>query len=400
MPMKKAEEVEKKVSSKRDSGSLDDFFEGLPIPRAKPKAAQKEDIKAPDEKFKPVGTVIKECRYALEEYNLINLVEQAKRTSFKEMRKPDKELLCAGLIKLGEALTYCKNAGNDILFKIGIVDIAIKCAKARNHFVHHQLYHTHLNKHIEVQRCIDDVSLISTLEEKLKKLQESGLEKLSKPINKPENDFPFVYDHFVKCLKAEFTELKAILAAPDTLNKINSDKVSRITLENRIRNILAIMVDLTDEGMVNKNKGNFCVEQKKNAIGINKEFVEKFDTFLVLFGKIKEFRNSLCHLDDSLPKPYTNYEKMFEFAKKLLSIEELGYLNIMEKQFLQDQKKEPVKQEEKTEKEKPIEQKKEVKAQQKITEGLQKVLEYGSDEEKKQEPQAPTNTTTPRMGGH
>ncbi len=105
--MKKAEEVEKKVSSKRDSGSLDDFFEGLPIPRAKPKAAQKEDIKAPDEKFKPVGTVIKECRYALEEYNLINLVEQAKRTSFKEMRKPDKELLCAGLIKLGEALTYC-----------------------------------------------------------------------------------------------------------------------------------------------------------------------------------------------------------------------------------------------------------------------------------------------------
>ena len=318
--MKKPAEVKKTV--KRDSKSLDDLVASLPVPKIKPKAEQKKDITNLDEKIISVGKVVKECRDALNEFNLVKLVSQAKVISFKEMKKSEQELLCAGLIKLGEALTFCKDEANETLCKIGIIDIAQSCVKARNHFVHHQLYHMRLNMQIEVTKCINGVSLISTLEEKLMKLQKSGLVILAKPIIKPENNFPFEYAHFVRCLKAEFTELKDILAVPDIHNKISSETALRAALENRIRNILAIMVDLTDEARVNMNNSNYCAEQKEVATEINKIFSTQAD-LAELFIKHKEYRNSLCHLDATLKKPYTNYGQIIAFANDLINVEKL-----------------------------------------------------------------------------
>lgn len=417
MFMDKPKEVEKSISTKRDAKDLDDLVKSSPVPKVKPRAEQKKDIKDIDEKVVLVKAVVKECMDALREYSVIKLVEQAKITTFREMKKSDKELLCAGLIKLGEALTFCRDRGNETLRKIGIIDIAINCAKARNQFVHHQLYHSRLDRYIETQECINRLYAINKLEEQLSKLEQSSLKQLSKPNGKPENDFPFEYSHFVICLKAEVTELKDILAISDVNTKITSDTVLRATLENRIRNILAIMIDLTDENRVNKNKGNFCTDQKEAAKEINKIFAGEFPQFFMFFRDLKIYRNSLCHLDDSLRKPYNDFKEMFEFAKKLLDLERLGYVNRLEKQFLQEQKKKlekeethsktglissaPLKQETEqvaeTKKETQMEQKKEVGIQKNISEGLQSILQYNSDEEEKQEP---PNTGAPRMGGH
>lgn len=401
----------------------------LPIPKgaAAPRISIEIDM----------GSVINECSIAIKEYDLKNLVEKARREGFKHLKEPEKELLCLGLIKLGEALTFCRN--REALARTGIVDAAMAYANARNHFVHHQLYHTHLHggHYTKAQELIERLPKIEVLEEKLKNLQECGLKKLAKPIRKGENDFPFKYDHYIVCLRAEFEGLKQILSAPNALKDISSRIELRAMLENRIRNILAIMVDLT-EVEINKNNGDPCGKQKDAAEEIKRSFVEEFPEFVRLILNLKEFRNSLCHLDETLKRPYINTEDMLAFAVQLRKMEELGYVLRLEKQFLSEQKiaprqigekKEVLKRERESEKsessapeqkssekdetekktkaDKPSEEQKkeEEEAPQTVSEGLQLIAGYGSssdEEEEQQKPPDPTNTptSTPRMGGH
>ena len=57
----------------------------------------------------------------------------------------------------------------------------------------------------------------------------------------------------------------------------------KVALNNHIRNILAIMVDLIDIDLINVNKGLGCIEQKDTAKKINQEFWEKFSEFVDIF---------------------------------------------------------------------------------------------------------------------
>ena len=41
---------------------------------------------------------------------------------------------------------------------------------------------------------------------------------------------------------------------------------------------------------------------------------------------MKEFRNALCHLDESLKKPYANIKELLEFSKNLLALQQKEYV--------------------------------------------------------------------------
>ena len=162
-----------------------------------------------------LGKVVSACFAAIKDYHLHRLVEKAKKEGFQKLDPTEKELFCYGIIKLGEALTFCRNERDNALVRTGIIEFAKLYASARNHFIHHEFYHTHLGLYDVTQDCIKNLPSIEKLEERLIKLQGCGLSKLSKPIKKGENTFPFEYADFVVCLKLEFTALKQILEIPD-----------------------------------------------------------------------------------------------------------------------------------------------------------------------------------------
>ena len=330
------------------------------------------------------------------------------------MDPAEKELFCYGIIKLGEALTFCKNERDNTLAKTGIIEFAKLYVNARNHFIHHEFYHTHLGRYDVTQECIKNLPSIEKLEERVIKLQGCGLSKLYKPIRKGENDFPFEYTHFVVCLNLEFTALKQILEIPDVDKKLDSEIALKAGINNHIRNILAIMVDLKDVDLMNKNKGNVCVIQKKAVDMINQIFCKEFVDYFALFNNAKEYRNALCHLDEMLQKPYFNIKQMIEFARDLQKMEGLGYVVQLKKEFLKETQKESTKPEEqkkestkrdaeslkaassekgesaKKVKEDPTKQEKEKE----IPESLKSLSEYGDDES------PPPSTGAPGMRGN
>jgi hypothetical protein len=399
----------------------EDPLKGLDLPI--PKQAVLKPVRRTANKITaPVADVVKECVNAIQNYNLVTLVQKAQHIGFSQLEVIEKELFSAGIIKLGEALTFCRDQENPYLDNI--ITNARICAQARNHFVHHQLYLTYLDddhaKYDDAEKCIKNLPLMEELQKQLFSLHGSGIKQdLWKPIGKGGNDFPFKYDHYVVCLRIEFRELKQILSAPDVLKDISSKVEVRTKLENRIRNILAIMIDLTDKDSINKNNGDPCVVQKDAAEKIKRLFVEEFDDFEELFLNLKEFRNSLCHLDESLKKPYFNTEDMLAFATKLQKMEGLGYVNRLENKFLPEQKKEShkrdveglksdtpeKKQSEKVETTKKMkaESKEEIPKEQKkeeVSQGVPKVLQYlsgyGSEEEEEQ--QSPSSAPGMRGG--
>lgn len=322
----------------------------LPIPKPVPKPAPKLAAAVRSSIDIDLGKVVSECFTAIKDYHLHRLVEKAKNEGFQILNPQEKELFCYGIIKLGEALTFCRNERDNMLVKTGIVEYAKLYANARNHFIHHEFYHTHLSRFDVTQEYIKNLPRIENLEERLIKLKDCGLSKLSKPIRKGENNFPFEYAHFVVCLNLEFAAIKQILEIPDINKKLDSETALKAGLNNHIRNILAIIVDLTDEDLINQNLNTFCKDQKQKAKKINEDFFEKYPEFLTLFRNIKKFRNSLCHLDESLPKPYLDNEGLLVFVAKLNKIKELGYIGILQKEFIDAEKKEY---------EKPPEEKKE-----------------------------------------
>lgn len=183
--------------------------------------------------------------------------------------------------------------------------------------------------------------------------------------------------------------------------KIANESISiKAGLNNHIRNILAIMVDLIDIDLMNRNKGLGCFEQKEAAKKINQGIWEKFDEFSRFFKNIKEYRNSLCHLDVGLQRPYINHVQMIEFSKKLIRLEKIEYVNQFEKGFSKESKNESIKPDEqkieskrdaggllppssgKIEAIKKAKEDTEISLEKnkEVSESLKSILEYGEDE--------------------
>jgi len=282
-----------------------------------------------------VAIIVTECELAIEKYCLDLLLTKAQKSVY-QLEENEREMLNFGLVKLGEALTFCRDRSNSLLQKTGIISPAIGFAKARNHLVHHQMYHTyfelgHLGKPYDVfQDIISDLPPVATLCAALNQLKNSGLIYLIKPIGLGKNEFPFSYDHYLTALKQEFTKLKNLLEKL-TAEKVTAEEMSKdirveAQLENRIRNIVGIMVDLIDKNAINLNQGRKCERQKVAVDQFNSDFVMQHNKFALFFRRITEYRNSLCHLDNSLKRPYTSPEELLKFAEQLKLLNEEGYI--------------------------------------------------------------------------
>ncbi|HEV2614561.1 MAG TPA: hypothetical protein VGV92_07610 [Gammaproteobacteria bacterium] len=295
-------------------------------------AAIEEATTSPPVKVKELVEV---CREAIQSLELDRLVTKAKKDGFKLFLDAEKEMLCAGVVKLGEALTFCRDRRNKLLGRAGIIDDAINYAEARNYFIHHHMYCELLEedeKYRGFELCISKLTSLENINSKLSLLEETGLDELTKKITKGTNNFQFEYSHFVKCLKNEFAYLDKYIAVATTENPMTS--LTRLSLDNRIRNILSILSDLLDANQANKNKGAPGLEFKEAMKRINAEFIEKNKNFAVLFSQHKDFRNALSHMDKRLPKPYTNDTQRLEFAKELNALSTIGYLDLLEREFL------------------------------------------------------------------
>ena len=92
-------------------------------------------------KFATVADIVGECQKAIEKYHLDSLLAKAKASGIPTLAAQNKESLIAGLIEVGEILTFCRDHRNRRLSRTGIIPFAIQFAKIRNHLVHHQVYH-------------------------------------------------------------------------------------------------------------------------------------------------------------------------------------------------------------------------------------------------------------------
>lgn len=286
-------------------------------------------------KVAAVNTIVKECELAIEKYNLDQLLRKAKN-GVNQLEEFDKEMLTFGLVKLGEALTFCRNEHNELSQHMQIISYAISFANVRNHLVHHQMYHSYfeLNKlgdpYSAFRSMITGLPQMSDFNIALNQLKNSGLLKLTKPIKRGANNFPFPYSHYLTALEQEFLKLNNLLKQMEsekiTIEAISNNIQFEASLENRIRNILAIMVDLTDEKRFNLNKNNVCASQKNAVSEFNIEFVTSNTDFDLLFNNIREYRNSLCHLDNRRTRPYSDTKNLLEFARQLTLLNDNGYV--------------------------------------------------------------------------
>jgi len=295
------------------------------------------DQTKPARKSALVQAILSESKDAINKYKLEDLLAKAKKEGFEKLGEFEIELLTTGLIKLGEALTFCRDRTNQELVLTNIVGYSFEFAKARNHLVHHQLYHTYFYEAlVSIQRTPEPYKVIQDIINKLPTINllqkalialESLKGTLNKSIGKGSNNFPFFYSHYITSLEQEFLKLNNILngveSKEEVINKLSRNVAFEAALENRIRNILAIMVDLSDTGSVNHNKGD-CKKEKEAVRQANLEFIEENPKFAIFFdvNKIKNFRNALCHLlDNALSRPYYNETQMADF---LFDLRELG----------------------------------------------------------------------------
>ncbi len=288
-----------------------------------------------------VEKIVSECRRVIQAYSLERLVKDAKTADkFTSLSEPDREMFCAGIIKLGEALTFCRDRNQHAVKASGISEIAKQYANLRNYFIHKYMYNQHLPIQQELQEGIKSICLIDILSKKLLTMEQSGFSTLSKKIVPGKNSFDFEYNHLIECLKHETSLLQKKI--DPVKDEKDIDEESRIYLDNRIRNILSIMLDLLDEKMTNKNKGSSCKLEKKAVAEFNAEFIAKNEKFADFFLELRGNRNALSHLDASLTKPYQTDAELIEFAKELNQLLTDGYL-LVEEAVLSSQKqvKEP-----------------------------------------------------------
>lgn len=179
---------------------------------------------------------------------------------------------------------------------------------------------------------------LSSLEEAFKTANEGipeefRKETLKKIIQPGGNEFQFGYNHIFECLKKEFTKLNTELEQIKTVESINDS--TRTSLNNRVRNILTIMIDLLDEKSTNKTLGKDCGHLKEAVKNANMIFRKEHD----FFRDLSESRNSLCHIHDNLTTPYQTDEGLLQFVQQLQKIEGERYLNEVESALLAAEEK-------------------------------------------------------------
>lgn len=285
--------------------------------------------------------VMTECRDAIKKYNLVTLLKEdepkqslskldnfletnksSKYEKFTKLPSKEKEMAIAGLIQLGEALTFCRGYRDDkskydLLKQTGIIELAKNHANIRNILVHHFMYG---NKLDELSKAIDTIDF-DLLNQSLKKLENNDLQQLSRPEGKPSNDFPFEFSKYIDFL---FQELEAV---EHYLNEDSqkSDIGSQSGLKNHIRSAFSILLDLQDQlkdsSMANMNLGKNCKFEKETVREFNNQFVEYNQEFAVLFSQLRDFRNNLSHLDPANYQPFT-LDQLREFASDLIKLKQ------------------------------------------------------------------------------
>jgi hypothetical protein len=284
-----------------------------------------------------VKDILFECRTAIQEFNLEALLKKAKEIKFENIDEPEKEMLCTGVIKLGEALTFCRDKRVEAIRNSGIAPYAMDYANIRSYFIHHHMYYGFLKRYEILNRHIEKLGLIQELSKKLDALEKKGIDALSKEIKMGSNAFEFDYSVFFECLKNEFRLLNNELEKITDMKNLTSTE--RIFLNNRVRNILSIMLDLADESDANTNNKDPCKELKKCVAKANSEFKVKNEEFDIFFTQLKTYRNAVCHLDITLTKPYRTDAQLIEFIKtELQGLQQKGYLELLEALLLGEQK--------------------------------------------------------------
>lgn len=271
-----------------------------------------------------VSVLIQECRDTIKKYELSDFLKE--KPNFSNLERLEQEKLIMGLIKLGEALTFCRDKNISELQTSGIIPFAINLAKIRNHIVHKQIYFDNYSKLQDLVRKIPSNKQIG---DALDELENSKLTELSKEILKGGNNFDFEYNHHLLTLKNELSRLNSFLSQKLTCDMISKNIVLEAYLENRIRNILMIMLDIVDENGANKNKNDDCTLKKEAARVFNENFFK--NDLLIFFQTVKNNRDALCHyLDITLSKPYSDTQQMLEFIEDLRKLLTLNYVDNLE----------------------------------------------------------------------
>lgn len=98
----------------------------------------------PVEKSIKIQGVLETCRETIRDFDLENLLAKAKAISFLGLPETEREKFCAGMITLGETLTFCRHPSKDEkrweIDQANIGRCASDYASVRNYFVHHVMY--------------------------------------------------------------------------------------------------------------------------------------------------------------------------------------------------------------------------------------------------------------------
>ena len=153
---------------------------------------------------------------------------------------------------------------------------------------------------------------------------------LSKPVGSGSNDFQFEFSHYLIALKGELTLLNENLAGLEdeqVVEKLKADKAFLANNENRVRNVLAIFIDLINHDKANKNFGEVKVSKHASVKDFNIEFYKLYSNMAVIFRKLKKYRNALCHLDPNTKEPYKSEEDLSQLIRKIDSFNKLDYVS-------------------------------------------------------------------------
>lgn len=283
-----------------------------------------------------VSELIKICHKTIQDFELEKLIKKAENNTFKFLDSNEQEMLCAGMVQLGEALTFLRNPNHWAIKSALLSPYANTYVNLRNYFVHHHMYCEDKEKFEALEKILATLLPIQDLVKALTILKDTGIESITKEIKTGHNDFNFEFIHFVDCLKNEFMLLDNTMKSIANPAQVNTQV--QAALDNRIRNILSIMLDLIDQSGNNTNKSNPCKALRASILDTNTKFCQENKEFEALFDQLKSSRNSLCHLDHVSEKPYSNVSEQLGFVVKLQRIRDCGYLNMLESAILSKQK--------------------------------------------------------------
>ena len=248
------------------------------------------------------------------------------------------------MIKLGEALTFCRDQTNKDLCKTGIVQQAIACSKVRNILVPHLIYDNPLiynyeEKKKELVETLASIN-IEALEVSLDSLRNSKIEELEKPAGTARNNFPFPFYVYIKSLTTELAAVNNYLNSLAAASEGSSEQFNfNIALQNHVRNVCMIMLDLIDENHANLNKSLPCRLEKIWVKKFNDMFQKEYPEFIPLFSLLQTTRVNLSHLVHNAP--IIEKEQILEFAQDLNKMRATHYVDKLNN-FLKEKEKNKV----------------------------------------------------------